>query len=107
MVRKRADAPLLSLEGATERASSYVLECDGASFGNPGHAGIGARLIAPDGATVGEISEPIGAATNNVAEYTALLRGLDLAAARGARRIAVRMDSELVVRQVLGRYKTR
>ncbi len=107
MVRKRAEAPLLPLEGAAARAGVYLLECDGASFGNPGSAGIGARLVGPDGATVGEISEPIGEATNNVAEYTALLRGLDLAAARRVRRIAIRMDSELVVRQVLGRYKTR
>jgi ribonuclease HI len=107
MARKRAGAQVLPLGGASESDRAYVLECDGASFGNPGHAGVGVRLAGPRGETVEEISEPIGSATNNVAEYRALIRGLELAAARGVRRIAIRMDSELVVRQVLGRYRTR
>src|SRR5262245_62205705 len=107
MVRKRASAQVLPLGGAVEGDRVYVLECEGASFGNAGQAGVGVRLAGPRGETVDEVSEPIGAATNNVAEYRALIRGLELAAARGARRIAIRMDSELVVRQVLGRYKTR
>jgi ribonuclease HI len=93
-------------ESGGDRHALY-LECDGASLGNPGASGIGICLSDAEGSTVAEHSEPIGRATNNVAEYTALIRGLELAAARGAHRVAVRMDSELVVRQVLGVYKTR
>lgn len=107
MARKRVSEALLPAGEARGSEGPYVLECDGASFGNPGHAGVGVRLAGPGGDTVGEISEPIGATTNNVAEYTALIRGLDLAKERGVRRIAIRMDSELVVRQVTGQYRTR
>lgn len=85
----------------------FVLECDGASSGNPGPAGIGACLLDPNGAQVDEVSESIGTATNNVAEYTALLRALELAKKHGVRRIAVKMDSELVVKQIRGEYKVR
>lgn len=102
-----ADAAASRGRAAGRAAASLLLECDGASFGNPGDAGIGVHLSTPDGETIAEHSESIGRATNNVAEYTALIRGLDLAVARGARRVAIRMDSELVVRQVTGVYKTR
>lgn len=88
-------------------AAMYVIECDGASSGNPGPAGIGVSLCDADGVEIDGISEPIGEATNNVAEYTALLRALEVAKARGARRVAIRMDSELVVKQVRGEYKVR
>ncbi len=78
---------------------------DGASKGNPGAAGIGALLTTPDGETVAEIGEPIGIATNNVAEYKALIRGLSEARARGAQRVTVQTDSQLLARQMEGRYK--
>lgn len=81
-----------------------VIYTDGASRGNPGDAAIGVRLCAPDGTVVEEIAEPIGRATNNVAEYTALIRGLERARALGARRVRVLTDSELMVRQVGGIY---
>ena len=78
---------------------------DGASKGNPGAAGIGALLTTPDGETVVEIGESIGVTTNNVAEYKALIRGLSEAKTRGARRVTVHTDSQLMARQMEGRYK--
>ena len=78
---------------------------DGASKGNPGAAGIGVLLTDPDGETVCEIGESIGVTTNNVAEYRALIRGLEEARARGALRVVVQTDSQLLARQVEGRYK--
>lgn len=82
-----------------------VLFADGASFGNPGAAGIGA-VVKAGGRTL-EISEPIGVTTNNVAEYSALIRGLEEARALGADEITVCLDSELVVRQLSGRYRVK
>jgi len=82
-----------------------VLFADGASLGNPGAAGIGA-VVKAGGRTV-EISEPIGITTNNVAEYSALIRGLEEASALGADEITVCLDSELVVRQLAGKYRVK
>jgi ribonuclease HI len=79
---------------------------DGASRGNPGKAAIGVVVLL-DGVPVREISETIGEATNNIAEYRALLRGLEAAEALGASRVQILSDSELVVRQLLGRYRVR
>ena len=79
---------------------------DGASRGNPGPAAIGV-VVMRDGVPVDEIAETIGVTTNNVAEYRALLRGLDEAARRGARTVRLCSDSELVVRQLSGRYQVR
>ncbi len=79
---------------------------DGASRGNPGLAAIGVVVI-QDGVPVREIGEPIGIATNNIAEYRALLRGLREAGALGARAVQVQSDSELLVHQLSGKYKVR
>ncbi len=106
-----ADLPHVSasvgpaLEGGAPRQAR--LYCDGASSGNPGPAGIGMVLYAPDGAEIQAWGAPIGRATNNVAEYRALLEGLDRALELGVRRIEVFSDSELLVRQLTGRYKVR
>jgi len=78
---------------------------DGASKGNPGAAGIGALLTTPEGETVAEIGESIGVTTNNVAEYKALIRGLSEAKSLGAARVTVHTDSQLMARQMEGRYK--
>jgi ribonuclease HI len=86
--------------------STVTICIDGASRGNPGQAAIGVVVLA-GGELVAEIAERIGVATNNVAEYRALLRGLDEAAALGASRVHVQSDSELLVRQLLGAYKVR
>jgi ribonuclease HI len=91
----------------TARAAEYILACDGASRGNPGPAAVGFVLTDSHGNEVLARGATIGAATNNVAEYSALLRGLEAALALGVRRLRVRMDSELVVRQMQGRYRVR
>jgi ribonuclease HI len=83
-----------------------VLYVDGASFGNPGPSGIGIVLVAGDD-TLLERSEDIGYGTNNQAEYRALLRGLELALERGIRKLHVRSDSQLLVRQMTGQYKVK
>ena len=80
---------------------------DGASRGNPGHAGAGAALFGDDGAELGVISQYLGVCTNNVAEYRALLAGLGEARRIGCFRVALFMDSELVARQLEGRYKVK
>ncbi|HEY1977291.1 MAG TPA: ribonuclease HI family protein [Candidatus Baltobacteraceae bacterium] len=84
-----------------------TLFADGGSRGNPGPAASGAVLLDAGGALLEEVGEYLGIATNNVAEWTALLLGLQAAANRGIRRLAVRLDSELVVRQMLGEYRVK
>ncbi len=83
------------------------LHIDGGSRGNPGDAGFGVHVTAPDGAPVASLYGYIGLATNNVAEYQALIHGLRYALRRGARRVSVFSDSELVVRQVAGTYRVK
>lgn len=82
-----------------------ILYTDGGARGNPGPAGIGLVLATPDGEVIGEIAESIGVATNNVAEYRALIAGLEMAAGRGVKELEVRVDSELLVHQLKGDWK--
>lgn len=84
-----------------------VVHVDGGARGNPGPAAIGAVVSAPDGAILEEAAEAIGVATNNVAEYRALLLGLERARALGADEVEVVGDSELVAKQVQGVYKVK
>jgi ribonuclease HI len=84
-----------------------VANVDGGARGNPGEAAIGIVLATPGGELVAERGERIGVATNNVAEYTALIRGIELARAEGATELELVGDSELVVRQVRGEYKVK
>ncbi|HEX4624272.1 MAG TPA: ribonuclease HI family protein [Solirubrobacteraceae bacterium] len=84
-----------------------VVHVDGGARGNPGPAAIGVVTSTPDGEVVDELAEPIGEATNNVAEYRALLRGLERARELGATDVALVNDSELVARQVQGAYKVK
>jgi ribonuclease HI len=87
--------------------SRLTVNVDGGARGNPGPAAIGVVLRDDGGRIVEEVGEEIGEATNNVAEYKALLRGIELAAAQGASELELVGDSELVVRQVEGRYKVK
>ena len=84
-----------------------VVHVDGGSRGNPGPAAAAAVLSTPDGEVVGEAKETIGVATNNDAEYKALLLGLRKAKELGADEIEVVNDSELVAKQVNGEYKVK
>jgi len=86
---------------------------DGAARGNPGPAAAGAVLLDGDSsageraAPVATISEAIGIATNNVAEYIALVLALEAAERLGAREVELRLDSQLIVEQLAGRYRVR
>ncbi|MEK6277156.1 MAG: ribonuclease HI family protein [Actinomycetota bacterium] len=80
---------------------------DGGARGNPGPAAIAAVVTDDDGKVLEEHGEAIGTATNNVAEYRALLLGIERAAALGATEMDLIGDSELVVRQVKGEYKVK
>jgi ribonuclease HI len=85
----------------------WLLYCDGASRGNPGLAGAGVVLLDPDGEVRVQEQAYLGQATNNVAEYQALLLGLQQARKLGIRRLRVHSDSELLVRQINGIYRVR
>jgi ribonuclease HI len=99
---------LFETEAAPEEAGGwYVAHCDGGSRGNPGPAGYGAVVEDPEGLVVARLSEYLGRQTNNFAEYKGLLAVLDWALANGARRLRVVSDSELMVRQMKGRYKVK
>ncbi|MBA2327275.1 MAG: ribonuclease HI family protein [Actinobacteria bacterium] len=87
-----------------------VVYCDGGARGNPGPAAIGAVVLDPttDPPTeLATVSERIGTATNNVAEYQAVIAGLEAARELGARRVLLRADSQLVVRQLEGKYRVK
>ena len=84
-----------------------TVNVDGGARGNPGPAAIGVVVRNDDGAVVEQVGETIGQATNNVAEYRALLRGIELASAHGADEVELIGDSELIVRQIEGRYKVK
>jgi ribonuclease HI len=96
--------------GGSETANEVakvVVHVDGGARGNPGPAAVAAVATDPEGNPVGERSAYIGEATNNVAEYKALLLGLELASGLGARAVELVNDSELVARQIGGQYKVK
>ena len=80
---------------------------DGGARGNPGPAGYGVSIQDPDGAVLDELHGGLGIATNNVAEYNGLLAALRWAAEHGHRKVHVRADSELLVKQMRGEYKVK
>jgi ribonuclease HI len=103
------------LEGPSSTLPGFVIRTDGASRANPGHASAGAVLIdlerpdafdpaAPPDAT---ISDYLGIQTNNVAEYTAVVRALGLAVELGAREVRLLLDSMLIVEQLHGRWRVK
>ncbi|MDO8517928.1 MAG: ribonuclease HI family protein [bacterium] len=85
---------------------------DGGARGNPGSAGAGAVIFSAEGKVLKEISDYVGETTNNVAEYEALVRALGAAhklfgKKLGGMQVEIKMDSELIVRQMQGRYKVK
>jgi ribonuclease HI len=84
-----------------------IVSCDGASRGNPGPAGIGAQITDEEGVVLGEIAKGLGETTNNVAEYTAVIRGLERAQELGAAEVLLRSDSQLLINQLTGRYQVK
>jgi ribonuclease HI len=88
-------------------ATRVVVHVDGGARGNPGPAAIGVVIADAEGNVLDEVAERIGTATNNVAEYRALLRGLQRAAELGAREVSLVNDSELVAKQLTGAYRVK
>lgn len=84
-----------------------VIYTDGASQGNPGQSAIGAVIQDGRGGVISRISRRIGHATNNQAEYTAIIAALEEATRLGAEEVDIRSDSELVVKQLNGRYRVK
>ena len=82
-----------------------TLHADGGARGNPGPAGIGVLLSDENGAAIGELAKGIGEATNNVAEYSAVIAGLELARELGVTDLEIAVDSKLVVHQLKGEWK--
>jgi ribonuclease HI len=101
----RKHPSLFSPETAPE--SCVVARIDGGARGNPGPAAYGVVLEDEAGARLAELSEYLGRRTNNYAEYAGLLAALEYCAGHGLRRLRVLSDSELLVRQLTGRYKVR
>lgn len=91
----------------TDPNRAAVLYTDGSALDNPGPAGAGFLLYGDDGELITSASIPLGRATNNEAEYRALIAGLHEAAARHVKRVQVRSDSELLCRQLDGSYRVR
>jgi ribonuclease HI len=104
LARSLDDAPPAERPRGLDRA---ILHADGASRGNPGPSAVAAILFLPTGEDLASVSKKIGRATNNVAEYRAVIEGLRLARNLGVREIVVRVDSELVVKQLTGAYRIR
>ena len=85
-------------------ALTWKAHVDGAARGNPGPAGVGIVIENSEGVILKEIGEPLGRTTNNVAEYSALIRALEETRALGCNRLAVYTDSELMAHQLNGKY---
>jgi ribonuclease HI len=86
---------------------TLTLQFDGGSRGNPGPAGIGVVVMAADGTPLVTLGRFIGRATNNVAEYRALITAMQEALKLGAKRVIIRGDSELIIKQMRGEYRVR
>ena len=100
----------MSARGGAEtpkRPGTFVVRTDGAARGNPGPSAAGVVIEGPGGAVVLRLGLPLGRGTNNEAEYRALILGLEEARRLGARSVSVRTDSELLARQLEGRYRVK
>ncbi len=97
----------MSLPPSGARPRRVTVYSDGAARGIPGAAGAGVRIEDARGKRVSEAARYLGEATNNVAEYRALILGLELARELGASEVELRADSELIIRQMTGEYRVR
>lgn len=104
---KPESARLFSEAPSAPPAGVFVANIDGASRGNPGPAAYAVVIRDPNGNVVLELGKRLGRDTNNVAEYYALLAALDYAGNSGIKALRIRSDSELLVRQMQGRYKVK
>ena len=89
------------------KSKTFFLYADGGSRGNPGPAGIGAVILDAKKKKVKEVFKYIGETTNNIAEYSALIAGLEEVKSLGGDEVTVNLDSELVVKQINGEYRVK
>jgi probable phosphoglycerate mutase len=101
----RTTTPSLFSDSPSSQTGWVTAHCDGGARGNPGPSGYGAVFTGPGGEPLAELSEFLGIRTNNYAEYSGLLGVLDYALQHGYRRLRVISDSELMVKQIQGKYK--
>ena len=90
-----------------KEADLIVVNVDGASRGNPGESGIGVAIFDKDSNLISEACDCLGVATNNIAEYRALILGIKLSTEYNAKRTLFKSDSELMVKQIKGEYKVK
>jgi probable phosphoglycerate mutase len=102
-----ASARLFSESPSAPPSGVSIANIDGASRGNPGPASYAVVICDPAGKVILELAKRLGRETNNVAEYYALLAALDYAVSHGISALRIRSDSELLVRQIQGRYKVK
>src|SRR6185437_8520632 len=109
MPNQSAQPSLFASSAPASHADSgwITAHCDGGARGNPGPAGFGAVVQDSEGKVLAELSEFLGIQTNNVAEYSGLLAVLDYALAHGHRSLRVVSDSELMVKQIQGKYQVK
>jgi ribonuclease HI len=106
MASRTTSPSLFADTSSSNQTSGWVTaHCDGGARGNPGPSGYGAVLNGPNGEPLAELSEFLGIKTNNYAEYSGLLGVLDYALEHGHRRLKVVSDSELMVKQIQGKYR--
>ncbi len=104
----RKEAPVREVPSAAVVPGTRMrVYSDGAARGNPGPAGAGAVLVAPDGQVVDRLGKYLGIQTNNFAEYMGLLIGLERARDLGVKEVEVYADSELMIRQLDGKYQVK
>ena len=90
-----------------KEADLIVVNVDGASKGNPGESGIGVAIFDKDSNLINEACDYLGVATNNIAEYKALILGIKLSTKYNAKRVLFKADSELMVKQIKGEYRVK
>jgi ribonuclease HI len=96
----------MDCRGIEEMTKPWIIHTDGAARGNPGPAAYAFVITRPDGSVI-EDKATMGTATNNVAEYTALIHALERAAKEGADHLTIHSDSELMVKQMRGEYRVK
>ncbi|HZT97084.1 MAG TPA: orotate phosphoribosyltransferase [Chloroflexota bacterium] len=107
LIEQADPGPTPEAEAAEAGPKKAILQCDGSSLSNPGPAGLGYVLYDESGEEIESGSRYLGKATNNVAEYEALLMGMTAAKRLGVTDLTVRMDSQLVVKQATGAYRVK
>ncbi len=102
-----SDEEIIDTSNINKEIDLIVVNVDGASKGNPGESGIGVAIFDKDSNLINEACDYLGVATNNVAEYKALILGLRLSMKYNAKKILFKSDSELMVKQIRGEYKVK